>query len=365
MDPNITNIEATREQQRKDKLMVSVFESQQQRGKTDSFIYDMVAQRASELHNKLQAMAIETINQPELIISELDNIEVEPGNNICDRFPAEVFNYTDRLTLLNEGYAIYAEPDDKRKVEDQLEIIIHQEFRKLTSLEQDILFCSTDLYDNPASMPWYEWDIFSTLRTGVDYDATMRKVEAYKEQCLTSDRDYHRGILDCHQLFDELYAHDSQHDPNLTEIFGRLVQNDIEHLENPAPYYAQEQKSKSYRQAVEDCQHKIYSAYHKLQDIDKIGHLGYITYCYMEKTCRMLACYLYNLAPDEKEELTPDDVLQMKLPLSDFDYLRIRDAKEHSHLWDNLPFSYLDAYVDKEELWDTCKYNLPPLNDFD
>ena len=79
----------------------------------------------------------------------------------------------------------------------------------------------------------------------------------------------------------------------------------------------------------------------------------------------MLACYLYNIAPDEKEEITADDVLKMKLPLSDFDYLRIKNAKEHSHLWKLVPTEYLHSYVDKDEDWDVYKYNLPPLNIFD
>ena len=377
-DTNMEEKKKEIERQKQDILMVSAFKVQQKRGKTESVVYDMLDKRAAELVEKVHDAVVEALNDPKLVIPELENIEVEPGNNLCKDFPADVFNYIDRLTLLNEGYAIYAEPDDKDKVEDKLEDIIRTAVDSLPKYERDILYCSTDLHESQIGMPWYEWDIFSDLQTGVDYKGTMEKVDEYNEQCrwyaededeeeipVKEEKDYHQGILDCHELFDDIDSRYTHFDPSLTEVYRRLVLEGIQVLEHPASYDAEQQKNMSYRQAVDDCYRLVDRTFDHLKCIDKTNHIRSLTYSFKEEAYRMLACYLYNIAPDEKEELTPEDILQMKLPLSDFDFLRIENTKENRDLWKLVPKEYYFDYAEKAEDWEVYKYNLPPLNIFD
>lgn len=316
-DTNMEEKKKKIERQKQDLLMVSAFNVQPKRGKTESVVYDMLDKRAAELVEKVHDAVVEALNDPKLVIPELDNIEVEPGNNLCKDFPADIFNYTDRLTLLNEGYAIYAEPDDKDKIEDKLKDIIRTAVDSLPKHERDILYCSTDLHESPIGMPWYEWDIFSDLQTGVDYKGTMEKVDEYNEQCrwyaededeeeipVKEEKDYHQGILDCHQLFTEIYNKRRAYDPELTNVFGRLVMYEIMREENPAPYFAELQKEKTYREAVDDCYKFVTNIYDSMSQIDKDGDIRHIAFDFREKAYRMLACYLYNIIFAKKKGAT-------------------------------------------------------------
>ena len=373
-----------RNQRKQDLLITTTFEKQMKRDKKDGVVSDMLATRAQEIKKELESAVIQALNDSRLVISELDNIEVEPNSNICPNFPKEIFNYTDRLTLLNEGLALYAEPDlDKDNLEYKLSRIISDTMSKLPNVKKDILYDSIELYDTSYGMPWYEWDILSNLLTGVNYDETMRKVDEYNEsirwnmeeqseedeephEAAKEMRDYHQGIVACHSLLDFLREKHLPHDENLVDVFLRLVYNGIDKLENPPAYFAELQKSKTYKQAIEDCCELVKDEYLHMHEIDsQWGDLRGITFDFIETIYRMLTCYLYNLAEDEKEVLSPADIRAMKLPFSDFDYLRIANSKNSDSCFRELPHEYLYSYVDKDEDWDVWKYNLPPLNDFD
>ena len=173
-----------KEQHKNDLLLVSAYQVAAKSKKEDSIVYDLLCKRAEEIKEKVERAIIETINMPELIFPELEHIEVEPGNCLCNDFPSRIFNYTDKLTLLNEGYALYLEEDDKWKLENTLEGIIHSGFACLSTIEKDILNYSCDFHECNAGMPWYEWDVLSHLLRGVDYTETMCKVDEYNEEGL-------------------------------------------------------------------------------------------------------------------------------------------------------------------------------------
>ena len=129
-----------RNQRKQDLLITTTFEKQMKRDKKDGVVSDMLATRAQEIKKELESAVIQALNDSRLVISELDNIEVEPNSNICPNFPKEIFNYTDRLTLLNEGLALYAEPDlDKDNLEYKLSRIISDTMSKLPNVKKDIL----------------------------------------------------------------------------------------------------------------------------------------------------------------------------------------------------------------------------------
>lgn len=171
-------------------------------------------------------------------------------------------------------------------------------------------------------------------------------------------RDYHQGIIDCHVLFDELKLKHLPHDDILVDVFFRLVFYDLGKMENPAQYYAEQQLKKTYQQAIEECCSMVKRHLDYMYNIDNAADVRGITFDFIETINRALVCYLFDCPEGKKEELRPEDISAMQLPFSDFDYLRIKNAKNVDSCFNELPKKYLYAYVDKDDDWKMYRYNV-------
>lgn len=124
MDKKLITINVFTEQWKNDRTMVALFDVLEDFGETNPVLNEIIDKRAQEVFAKLQEASCKTF-------------------------------------LKAKNY-IY-EPTDQQEVEHRLEELIHNEFRRLTADEQDILMCTIELHDSPECWTWYEWNIFSKL----------------------------------------------------------------------------------------------------------------------------------------------------------------------------------------------------------
>ncbi|MBE6324766.1 MAG: ATP-binding protein [Bacteroidales bacterium] len=146
-------------------------------------IEDMLYKRANEIYDKVAGIVIELLNSDKVNLPELERMEPEPTCSPCLDYPSRIFNYTDKLTLLNEGY-VMLDDIDKDCLEERLVRLIESAFMSLLGIEKDILNLSTELREGKEGKPWYEAELLDYLLAGVDYDETMRKVDEHNEEGL-------------------------------------------------------------------------------------------------------------------------------------------------------------------------------------
>lgn len=124
MDKKLIEVKAFPEQWKNDRTMVALFDVMEDIGETNPVLNEMIEKRAQEVFAKLQ----------------------EASYNAFLKSRTYIF-----------------EPSDEQEVEDRLEEVIHDEFRKLTDDEQEILMCTIEFHESPECWTWYEWNIFSGL----------------------------------------------------------------------------------------------------------------------------------------------------------------------------------------------------------
>ena len=285
-----------------------------------------------------------------------------PIEEICRGIdlPREIFSNTEKLRLIHMGYVKYKSEGDYKIVQNQINNALDSAIAQTSIRDINLL------RDREEIEPDYEYskNLLDELYYYEDIDTLVAKINAYASKRIVINHDFHYGVLESHSLFDSLIFEKQVYDETLVDVFARLVLREFSRLENPYPFLAKEIESKNYKQAIKECCDIVYKHFRHLFEIDKMGSVRNITFDFIEKINRKLACYLYNIDENEREQLTKEDIQQMKLPLSDFDYLRIKNSVNKDLIFEGQP-KYLTAYIDKDEDWDAWKYNLPPLSIFD
>ena len=92
----ILDEEQAQKQLRDDLWLLHSYKVAAGRNSDDSIVYDLIKKRFNDIVGDIEDSVENLINSPQIIIPELDNVWVEPGNCICEDFPPHIFNYTDR-----------------------------------------------------------------------------------------------------------------------------------------------------------------------------------------------------------------------------------------------------------------------------